>query len=86
MEDKTGDDMEVGKLKGETQAWRVGEEEGSERAVWDDADQGLGWEPLYVTGRAGTMERSRDDGGARAGREQGSKPSCGHSKFEVPRR
>ena len=68
--------MEVGRLRSETQAWRVGEEGGSERGVWDDADQGLGWEPIYVTGRrqgrwrgAGTMER------ARAGREQGSKPS-----------
>lgn len=46
-----GDDMEVGRLRSETQAWRVGEEGGSERGVWDDADQGLGWEPIYVTGR-----------------------------------
>lgn len=58
------------------------ERRGSERDVWDDADQGLGWGAHIRDGKeAGTMERGRDDGEARAGREQGSKPSCGHSKF-----
>lgn len=36
--DRRGDDLEVGRLRSETQAWRVGEEGGSERGVWDDAD------------------------------------------------
>lgn len=39
---------------------------GSERAVWDDADQGLGVEPIYVTGRRQDDGEGQDDERARA--------------------
>lgn len=74
--------MEVGRLRSETQAWRVGEEGGRRGPSGMMGDQGLGWEPIYVTGRrqgpmerAGTMERARLAG------SKGSKPPCGYSKL-----